>query len=113
VAVKAAGTAHVSVQPEAHTPSHMEAIAPVAAEAEAVLDVGPGARSVDAASSPPAFTIEEAMPDIEGMARIDAEASPTAKTAHITAAASANAGTITLSRQLAIPEANGASTHRP
>lgn len=111
VAVKAAGKAHVSVQPEAHMPSHMETIAPVGTEA--VLDVGPCAKSSDAPSSLPAFTTEEAMPDIEGMARIDAEASPTAKTAHITAAASATAGTITLSRQLAVPEADGASTHRP
>ena len=111
VAGKAPGTAHVSVQLDAHMPSHMETIGPVVREA--VLDVGPCAESVDATSPLLAFTNDEAMPDIEGIERIGTEAWLPAKMAHITAAASATAGTIALSGQLAVPEADDASTHRP
>lgn len=111
MAVKATGTAHVSVKLDAHMPSHMKTIAPVVTEA--ALEVGPCAKSLDATSPPLAFTIDEPMPDIEGIEGIGTDASLPAKMAHMTAAASTTAGTIDLSGQLAVPEADDASTHRP
>lgn len=109
MAVRTAGTAHVSVQPDVLTPSHITAITPAAAEP--TLDVVPCTRSVDVPPPLLACTIDEPLPDIEDIEGIDA--SLPAKIAHITATASATAETIALSGRSAVPEADDANTHTP